>query len=84
LFKIRFHKNVFKDLDNLPGNEVERIAEQIERLKTNPFPPGFKKLSGKDGIYRIRQGNYRVVYSVDQKEREIIIWAVRHRKDVYR
>lgn len=84
MFKIRFHKKVFKDLDNLPENEVERIAEQIERLKTNPFPPGFKKLSGKDGIYRIRQGNYRVVYSADQKEKEVIIWAVRHRKDIYR
>jgi len=84
LFKIRFHKKVFKDLDNLPENEVERIAKQIETLKTNPFPPGFKKLSGKDGIYRIRQGNYRVVYSVDQEEKDIIVWAVRHRKDVYR
>ena len=84
MFKIRFHKKVFKDLDNLPENEVERIAKQIETLKTNPFPPGFKKLSGKDGIYRIRQGNYRVVYSVDQEEKDIIVWAVRHRKDVYR
>ncbi|MBI5806450.1 type II toxin-antitoxin system RelE/ParE family toxin [candidate division TA06 bacterium] len=41
-------------------------------------------MSGKDGICRIRQGNYRVVYSIDQKEKEVIIWAVRHRKDIYR
>lgn len=84
MFTLNYERRVFKDLDELPDKEVEKIAVQIERLKDNPFPAGCKKLSGKENVCRIRQGNYRIIYSVIIDQRRIIIWAVNHRKDAYR
>ena len=84
MFTLNYEKRVFKDLDELPDKEVEKIAGQIERLKDNPFPAGCKKLSGKENVYRIRQGNYRIIYSVIIDQRKIFVWAVNHRKDAYR
>ncbi|MDI6738869.1 MAG: type II toxin-antitoxin system RelE/ParE family toxin [Candidatus Edwardsbacteria bacterium] len=84
MFTLSYERRVFKDLDELPDKDVEKIAGQIERLRGNPFPPGSKKLSGKENVYRIRQGNYRIIYSVVIDQRKIIAWAVNHRKDAYR
>jgi mRNA interferase RelE/StbE len=60
------------------------IFETAERLETNPFPKGCRKLQGAEAIYRIRAGQYRVVYQVDEKDRLVTVIHVRHRKDAYR
>ena len=68
----------------MPRHEVERIVAAIEKLSEEPFPHGFHKLAGTDHIYRIRIGDYRVVYEVLVESKVIEIARVRHRKDVYR
>ena len=83
MFALIFEKRVFKDLDELSAHEVAKIAVQFERLRANPFPAGCRKLSGKENIFRIRQGNYRIIYSVVIDQRKIFVLAVSHRKDAY-
>ncbi len=82
-FKIFFKKSVEKDLKGIPENYLAKILEKIERLKENPRPEGSEKLTGKE-LYRIRQGIYRIVYSI--QDTELTIWVVKvgHRKEIYR
>lgn len=84
MYQVLYEKNVLKDLDKIPNHDVERILNVFEVLSSNPYPQSSKKLSGKLNLYRIRQGNYRIVYAVTNKEKEIRIILVRHRKEVYR
>lgn len=84
MYTLLFEKRVFKDLDGLPQDDLERIESQIQMLKADPLPQGSKKLVGERNMYRIRQGVYRVIYTVDHKLQEVRILGVRHRKDSYR
>lgn len=72
-----------KEIAHLPNYLIQRIRENISILKTNPYPPNSKKLKGDEG-WRLRAGDYRIVYDVDKKLKRVIIRIVRHRKDVYR
>lgn len=63
---------------------ITRVVEAVSDLATNPYPPGVKKLVGSEQSYRIRIGDYRVVYEVIENRLVIEIVRVRHRKDVYR
>lgn len=84
MYRILYEKRVLKDLDSIPNQDVERILAVFEELTFNPYPQGVKKLSGKINLYRVRQGSYRVLYTIAHKEKEIRIIAVRHRKESYR
>ena len=84
MYQVLYEKNVLRDLDKIPNRDVERIYVVFKTLSSNPFPQGSKKLSGKLNLYRIRQGSYRIVYTVAYKEKEIRIILVRHRKEAYR
>jgi mRNA interferase RelE/StbE len=82
--KLKIKKTARKELDNLPDTIYLKIDEAILSLKENPFPyPQSKKLKGEDKR-RLRIGDYRVVYTVDEKEKVITIFRVRHRKEIYR
>lgn len=84
MYKLEIKKTVRKELDDLPDTIYLKIDEAILSLKENPFPyPQSKKLKGEDKR-RLRVGDYRVVYTVDEKEKVITIFRVRHRKEVYR
>ncbi len=83
MFRIEYHKQVFKDLDKIPDDSAKKIVEEIKELVRNPFPSGYKKLSGKLNAYRIRTGDYRIIYIVDLHGNKIRIMRARHRKDVY-
>jgi mRNA interferase RelE/StbE len=72
-----------KELKRLPGNLVERIIPRLERLGSNPRPAGCKKLKGGDREWRIRVGDYRVVYTIDDSKRLVEVTRVRHRSEVY-
>jgi mRNA interferase RelE/StbE len=72
-----------KELEALPPNDLERIVSRIQALSTDPRPPGCVKISGQER-YRIRQGDYRMVYSVDDEQRTVLVVKIGHRKDVYR
>lgn len=71
-----------KQLANLDKNEFGRVRDAIALLADNPRPSGCKKLVGRDG-WRIRVGNYRVVYEIDDARREITVLDVGHRRDIY-
>ena len=83
-FRIEWKKSTRKDLRKLPANITGRIIEAVEGLAENPFPHGVEKLSGSEHAYRVRLGDYRIVYEVVMESKLVEIQRVRHRKDVYR
>lgn len=83
-FHVEWKKSTRKDLRKLPAGVVERIVEAVEDLAENPFPHGVEKLTGSEHAYRIRLGDYRIVYEVVTESKLVEIQRVRHRKDVYR
>jgi mRNA interferase RelE/StbE len=84
MYRLLVEKRVLKDLDRLPKPELIRVDKTIQLLTQNPLPPGTKKLVGERNIYRIRQGDYRIIYTVDHQMQEVRLLGVRHRKDAYR
>ncbi len=82
-YKIYFKASVEKDLRSISKKDLKKILTCIEALAKNPRPPGHEKLTGQEK-YRIRQGNYRIVYSIQDKELTIWVVKVGHRKDIYR
>ena len=82
-FELRFKPSVAKDLRGIPKTEVRRLLKRIEALGDAPRPAGCEKLTGRD-LYRIRQGVYRIVYSVDDATVVIEVIKVGHRREVYR
>jgi mRNA interferase RelE/StbE len=83
-YKVVPKPSVAKDLRSLPKAAVARILEKIERLGEEPFPQRTVKLEGGEELYRIRVGDYRVVYAVDRNAKQVIVHYVRHRRDAYR
>ena len=83
-YKVIFKPSVEKDLRSLPQSLVGRIFKKLDALKDNPFPRQSTKLSGTEQLYRVRIGDYRMIYGVDKDNRQVIVHYVRHRKDVYR
>jgi mRNA interferase RelE/StbE len=83
-YSIRLKPSVQKDLRNLPKGMVSRVMLRIESLTENPFPPGFAKLASTEKMYRVRTGDYRVVYEVDSSAGIVTVHYVRHRREVYR
>lgn len=83
-YKIKFKNSAEKELGKLPQQIVPQIISSIQKLAENPFPHGVKKLKGTEKSYRIRVGDYRILYTVAKKILTIEVIRIRHRKDVYR
>ncbi|MBM4444957.1 MAG: type II toxin-antitoxin system RelE/ParE family toxin [Chloroflexi bacterium] len=83
-YSLLYRPSVEKDLRSLPREAIARIVRQIDALQQDPLPRHSVKLAGSEGLYRIRVGNYRVVYGVDRHARQVTVHYVRHRRDVYR
>ena len=81
-YEIRFKRSVAKDLRGIPKKDVKRILNTIDGLAKDPFGPGCKKLSGQD-YYRVRQGNFRIIYEVLKDVLIIHIVRVAHRSSAY-
>ena len=81
-YKVLFKKSVEKDFKSIPKKELLRILSKIESLQDNPRPVGSQKLTGQER-YRLRQGRYRIVYSI--QDYELTVWVVKvgHRKEIY-
>ena len=84
MIKIHISNNAEKGIRKLPKETAKRIILKINDLQENPRPVGCRKIVGSDYDYRIRIGDYRVVYEFDEKNGRIIVMAVGHRKDVYK
>ncbi len=82
-YKIFIKPSAKKELESLPRNDLSKIVEKIKNLSSDPRPHGAEKLSGEDK-YRIRQGNYRIVYSIEDDKLIVIIVKIGHRRDVYK
>lgn len=82
-YSLLIKPSAVRELEALPKKDRQRIAERISRLSAVPRPPGAEKLSGLER-YRLRQGNYRIVYAIDDKERVVLVVKVGHRREVYR
>jgi mRNA interferase RelE/StbE len=82
-YQIVVKRSAEKELQALPAKLRERIAARLLALEENPRPSGVKKLQGEES-YRIRIGDYRVLYTIDDRARVIAIYAVGHRREVYR
>ena len=83
-YEIVFARSARKELQALPRAVAERILEKVELLASNPRPAGCRKLSGYSGLWRIRVGEYRVIYSIDDDNRVVDVSVVRHRSEAYR
>ena len=83
-YAVTFSPSAKKELDRLPTKSSERIVSTIESLAENPRPHGSLKLEGTSNQYRIRVGDYRIVYSVEDRAVHVLIIRIRHRKDAYR
>jgi mRNA interferase RelE/StbE len=82
-YEIYFKESVEKDFHTIPKKDLRKIIRRIEALSEDPRPPGHEKLTGQER-YRVRQGLYRIIYSVQDKDLTIWIVKIGHRKDVYR
>ncbi len=82
-YKILIKPSAVKDLDNLIDTDIMKISVRLNQLKENPRPVGIQKLTDKDG-YRIRVGNYRILFEINEKLKTIFIYRIKHRKDVYK
>ena len=83
-YEVFFRRSVLKkDLAGVPRGDLKRIIEAIRSLAADPRPPGVQKLSGQE-YYRIRRGDYRIVFSIQDEGRSVWVAKVGHRRDVYR
>jgi len=84
IYRIEWKLSALKELKRIDRSTVPRIINVVESLSTNPCPVGVRKLKGSERSFRIRAGNYRVVYEILDDALVVFIVRVRHRKDVYR
>lgn len=82
-YSITFARSARRELEVLDSSVIPRILSKIEALAAHPRPHGSRKLTGEKHLWRIRIGDYRVIYSILDKERRIDITAVRHRREAY-
>jgi mRNA interferase RelE/StbE len=83
-YEIRFSKDSAKTLNSLDAKLAVRIAKAIGKLATDSTPPGCRKMIGSESDYRIRVGDYRVVYQIRSLVVMIFVIRIGHRKDIYR
>jgi len=83
-YKILFKPSVERDFKNLPAHIRNKIRSEVALLSEDPRPVGAVKLSGSDNLYRIRVGDYRVVYTIEDDFLIVLVVQVGHRKEIYR
>jgi mRNA interferase RelE/StbE len=82
-YRVILPKSVQKELDRLPEEIAARIMARLSALESNPRPPDVKKLKGRQG-WRVRAGDYRIIYEILDRELVVIVVTIGHRREVYR
>ena len=82
-YELRVKESAKKELRRIARGDLRRIAVRIEALASNPRPNGCEKLAGGPG-HRVRQGDYRIIYTIDDERRIVEIVKIGHRREVYR
>lgn len=83
-YQVVFTRSARKELERLPTVIADRVLTRVQALATNPRPRGCRLLSGADSLWRIRIGDYRVLYEIQDEGEMVDILAIRHRGDAYR
>lgn len=83
-YKIKLSRTAEKDLEKLPQNILKQIDKALIKLSSNPRPQNAKKLKGLDNLYRLRVGDYRIVYIVEDNILIVLLVRVLHRNEVYK
>ena len=84
-YSLSIKQSAVKELQSISDKaSLNLLIEKVKSLATQPRPLGSEKLAGRPNLYRVRQGNYRVIYSVDDEARVVDVVKVGHRRDVYR
>ncbi len=82
-YKILFRKSAEKELRQIPSAFLKKIVEKISFLAEAPRPYGSQLLKGDERFYRVRQGDYRIIYEVNDARQEVTVIKIGHRKEVY-
>ena len=83
-YTLRMESRVRKTLDRLPGDLCGRLMRKLDALEENPRPFGVEKLAGPEDLYRVRVGDWRIVYTIRDRELVVIVIRIGNRRDVYR
>jgi mRNA interferase RelE/StbE len=83
-YRLKIKPSAAKELQALPKKDRQRVALRVQALASNPRPEGCEKLSGQHNLYRVRQGDYRILYTVDDHALLVVVYKIGHRREVYR
>ena len=83
MYEIKFARTATQELRSLPHKAIQRIAEKIDQLAENPRPANCRKLQGYDNLWRIRVGDYRVIYEISDQIKVVEVRRIRRRRDAY-
>ena len=84
VYKIEVKRSALKDLGKLDKRTIHQIMSKMESLAKNPRPVQSLKLSGSEHSYRLRVGKYRLLYQINETAKIVIVFAIGHRKDIYK
>lgn len=84
MYEVLLERRAERDIKRLPKEVFDRIIPHLKALSENPKPSGCRKISGSRSDWRIRIGDYRVIYEVSEQENAVKVMRIRHRKNVYR
>lgn len=84
MYSLEFKERVVKDFNKIPQKGKIKIWDKLQKLKNEPLQKNTRKLTGRDDEYRIRYGNYRVIYQIDDLSQKVFIIEVGHRKEIYK
>lgn len=83
-YKVQLKRSVVKTLKSLSQKEMKKIGKKIDSLEQNPVPKDSKKIKGEKDLYRIRAGDYRILYFFQNSNLTVLVIRVGHRKDIYK
>jgi mRNA interferase RelE/StbE len=83
-YRVELKPSVVEALDKLPLADRKRIGKKIDSLSVNPRPRGTTKLAGEENLYRVRAGDYRIIYQIQAHQLLVLVVRIGHRGDVYR
>ena len=84
VYEVWLERTAERNLGRLSNKEFQRVVSRIKALARNPRPPGCRKISGSANDWRIRIGDFRVIYEIDDKSKSIRVFFIKHRKEAYR
>ena len=82
-YELVLRPSVIKDTKDIPSGDLKKILRRMESLRDDPRPPGCVKLSGLD-YYRVRQGDYRIIYEIEDQRLVVVVVKIGHRRGIYR